>query len=343
MPSLLEIRNLEVHFPVGGGWLSAPRAVVHAVDGVSLHVRPGESVAVVGESGCGKTTLARAVLGLNQPTGGSIRFRDVDLLAARTAQQMRTCRREIQMIFQDPFDSLNPRKTVLQTLAQPLRIHRIVPRLQIRAEVIRLLDMVGLSPGESYLGRYPHQFSGGQRQRICIARAIALQPALVVADEAVSALDISIRAQILALLQKLQGELGLSYLFITHDLGVVRSFCERVVVMYLGHVVEEGPTEQIFQRPRHPYTIALLQACPLADPVVARKRAAAPLAGDIPSPISPPKACRFHTRCPMAQDICRAVAPPLVYCGGGQTSRCHFAGETGRWPLFDFGAAKATA
>ena len=343
MPPLLEIRDLEVRFPVGGGWFGRPRAVVHAVDGVDLHVNAGEIVAVVGESGCGKTTLARSVLGLNQPTGGAIRFRDASLLDVKTTQQMRDHRREIQMIFQDPFDSLNPRKTVLQTLAQPLRIHGIVPRNQIRAEVVRLLNMVGLSPGESYLSRYPHQFSGGQRQRICIARAIALRPSLIVADEAVSALDISIRAQILALLQQLQKELGLSYLFITHDLGVVRSFCERVVVMYLGHVVEEGPTEQIFQRPRHPYTVALLEACPLADPVVARRRTSAPLTGDIPSPISPPKACRFHTRCPMAQDICRTDAPPLVDCGGGQTSRCHFADEFERWPRFDFGATRVMA
>jgi oligopeptide/dipeptide ABC transporter ATP-binding protein len=343
VPPLLEIQNLEVHFPVGGGWFSGPRGVVHAVDGVDLHVNPGEIVAVVGESGCGKTTLARSVLGLNQPTGGTIRFRNANLLDAKTAQQMRGYRREIQMIFQDPFDSLNPRKTVLQTLAQPLRIHGIAPRNEIRAEVVRLLDMVGLSPGESYLGRYPHQFSGGQRQRICIARAIALRPLLIVADEAVSALDISIRAQILALLQRLKQELGLSYLFITHDLGVVRSFCERVVVMYLGHVVEQGPTEQIFRQPRHPYTIALLEACPLADPVIARKRTSAPLTGDIPSPISPPKACRFHTRCPMARDICRTEAPPLVDDGRGHISRCHFADEFERRPRFEFGASKVMA
>ena len=343
MSPLLEIKNLEVHFPVGGGWFSGPRAIVHAVDGVNLHVNSGEIVAVVGESGCGKTTLARAVLGLTTPTGGTIRFGGADIQAAKTAQEMRAYRRAIQMVFQDPFDSLNPRKTVLQTLSQPLRIHGVVPRGEIRAEVIRLLDMVGLSPGASYLGRYPHQFSGGQRQRICIARAIALRPSLIVADEAVSALDISIRAQILALLQKLRRDLGLSYLFITHDLGVVRSFCERVVVMYLGHVVEEGPTEQIFERPRHPYTTALLEACPLADPVIARKRTSAPLKGDIPSPIAPPKACRFHTRCHMAQEICSTVAPPIVDCGGGQRSRCHFAGDLERWPMFDFSASRAMA
>lgn len=343
MSALLEIQDLEVHFPVGGSWFGGPRAVVHAVDGVDLHVAPGEIVAVVGESGCGKTTLARSVLGLNRPTGGMIRFRGSNVLGAQSAQNMRAYRRAVQMIFQDPFDSLNPRKTVLQTLAQPLRIHGIVPRSEIRAEVIRLLDLVGLSPGESYLNRYPHQFSGGQRQRICIARAIALRPSLIVADEAVSALDISIRAQILALLQKLRTDLGLSYLFITHDLGVVRSFCERVVVMYLGHVVEEGPTEQIFERPRHPYTTALLEACPLADPVLARRRTSAPLTGDIPSPVAPPKACRFHTRCPMAQEICGTVAPPIVDCGNGQKSRCHFAGDLDRWPEFDFSGAKASA
>ena len=343
MPPLLEICGLEVRFSVGAGWFGAPRGFVHAVDGVDLHVDAGEIVAVVGESGCGKTTLARSVLGLNRPTAGSIRFRDADLLDSTRGCQVRPYRREIQMIFQDPFDSLNPRKTVLQTLAQPLRIHRVVPRRQIRNEVVRLLDMVGLSPGESYLSRYPHQFSGGQRQRICIARAIAVSPSLIIADEAVSALDISIRAQILTLLQKLRKELGLSYLFITHDLGVVRSLCERVVVMYLGQVVEEGPTERIFQRPQHPYTIALLEACPLADPVVARRRTPAPLIGDIPSPVSPPKGCRFHTRCPMAQGICRTEAPPVVDCGNGQASRCHFADELGRLPPFAFGATRSMA
>lgn len=337
MLPLLEIDDLKVHFPIGGSWLKAPRAVVHAVDGVSLQVMPGEAVAIVGESGCGKTTLARALLGLSQPTAGSIRFKGVDLSSLHAGARARSYRREIQMVFQDPFESLNPRKSVFQTLAQPLRIHKSVPRQEIRAEVVRLLDLVGLSPGENYLNRFPHQFSGGQRQRICIARSIAPKPSLIIADEAVSALDISIRAQILALMKKLQNELGLSYLFITHDLGVVRSFCDRVIVMYLGKVVEEGPTEQIFQRPRHPYTIGLLESCPLADPIVARRRSGYLLKGDMPSPISPPKACRFHTRCWMSQEICRTLAPPLINGGGGHSSRCHFAGESEKWPVYNFG------
>ncbi|MGE3064685.1 MAG: ABC transporter ATP-binding protein [Hyphomicrobiaceae bacterium] len=331
MPPLLDIEDLEVRFPVGGGWLRAPQAYVHAVSGVSLSVGDGEIVAVVGESGCGKTTLARTILGLATATGGSIRFDGHEVGGAAGKSRSGKDRREIQMVFQDPFDSLNPRKTIYQTLAQPLRIHRVVPRRELRAEVVRLLDMVGLSPGQAYLGRYPHQFSGGQRQRICIARALALRPRIVIADEAVSALDISIRAQILTLLKDLKDRHNLAYLFITHDLGVVRSFSDRVIVMYLGQVVEEGPTEAIFARPSHPYTLALLEASPIPDPERARQRRSPPLAGDIPSPISPPDGCRFHTRCPVARDICRTVPPPVVDAGGGQRSRCHFAAEAGTW------------
>jgi oligopeptide/dipeptide ABC transporter ATP-binding protein len=331
LPPLLDIEDLEVRFPVGGGWLRAPQAHVHAVSGVSLSVADGEIVAVVGESGCGKTTLARTVLGLTAATGGAIRFDGHEIGGAAGKSRSGQDRREIQMVFQDPFDSLNPRKTIYQTLAQPLRIHRVVPRRELRAEVIRLLDMVGLSPGQAYLGRYPHQFSGGQRQRICIARALALRPRIVIADEAVSALDISIRAQILTLLKDLKDQHNLAYLFITHDLGVVRSFSDRVVVMYLGQVVEEGPTEAIFARPSHPYTLALLEASPIPDPERARHRRIPPLAGDIPSPISPPGGCRFHTRCPVARDICRTVPPPVIDAGNGQHSRCHFSAEAGTW------------
>ena len=331
MRPLLEVRDLQVHFPVGGGLFRKPDRFVQAVNGVSLALAPGEVVAVVGESGCGKTTLARAVMGLAAPSAGSILFRGENL-ALHAAKAQRAYRRHVQMVFQDPFDSLNPRKTVFQTLAQPLRIHGIVPARELRREAVRLLDLVGLSPGAQYLDRFPHQFSGGQRQRICIARALAVRPSIIVADEAVSALDISIRAQILTLMKRLQAELGLAYLFITHDLGVVRSLCDRVLVMYLGQVVEEGPTEAIFDAPRHPYTAALLGSCPVPDPVAARARSAVPLAGDVPSPLDPPPGCRFHTRCPEVRDACRAVPPPPV-AFGGQTAHCHRARELRLAPL----------
>lgn len=330
MSALLEIRDLKVHFPIGGGLLHRPVGLVRAVDGVSLSIEEGEVVAVVGESGCGKTTLARSVLGLNSPTSGVIRFRGNDV-SVQSATRRSLYRRQVQMVFQDPFDSLNPRKTVLQTLAQPLRIHGIVPAQGLRAEAMRLLELVGLSPPGLYLDRYPHQFSGGQRQRICIARAIAVRPSLVVADEAVSALDISIRAQILTLMRRLQHELGLSYLFITHDLGVVRSLCDRVVVMYLGQVVEEGLTEDLFARPLHPYTNALLAACPLPDPARARARKRAPLSGDVPSPVDPPSGCRFHPRCPVARDICSREVPAARDFDREHRSACHYAHEADRW------------
>jgi len=327
---VLEVRELKVHFPVAGGWFQRETRVVHAVDGVSLAIHPGEVVAVVGESGCGKTTLARAVLGLVDATAGEFRVKGAPITALDAAS-LRAHRRRVQMVFQDPFDSLNPRKTILATLAQPLSIHGIVPAGEIRREAARLLDLVGLSPGEAFLDRYPHQFSGGQRQRVCIARAIAVRPELVVADEAVSALDISIRAQILTLLRRLKGEFGLSYLFITHDLGVPRSLCDRVVVMYLGRIVEEGPTERIFTAPGHPYTAALLASCPLPDPRLARARKAVTLSGDLPSPVSPPAGCRFHTRCPAAQPICGREVPPAIELGQGQRAHCHFAADAPRW------------
>jgi len=332
MRPLLEVSGLQVHFPVGGGFFRKPDRFVQAVNGVSLSLAPGEVVAVVGESGCGKTTLARAVMGLTPPTAGTILFRGENV-ALHSAEAQRAYRRHVQMVFQDPFDSLNPRKTVFQTLAQPLRIHGVVPSGELRAEAVRLLDLVGLSPGAHYLDRFPHQFSGGQRQRICIARALAVRPSIIVADEAVSALDISIRAQILTLMKRLQAELGLAYLFITHDLGVVRSLCDRVLVMYLGQVVEEGPTETIFDTPRHPYTAALLGSCPVPDPMAARARRAAPLAGDVPSPLNPPPGCRFHTRCPEAQAICRTAVPPALGFAAGQTAHCHRAGELTLRPL----------
>ncbi|MBI4183196.1 MAG: ABC transporter ATP-binding protein [Proteobacteria bacterium] len=329
---LLEVRNLRVHFPAGGGWVHRPRGVVRAVDGVSLSLEEGEILALVGESGCGKTTLGRAILGLVAPTSGAILFEGSEVTDLAPAER-RGYHRHVQMIFQDPFDSLNPRKTVLQTLAQPLRNHGLVPAREQRAAAAELLDHVGLSPGRAFLDRYPHQFSGGQRQRICIARALAVRPRIIVADEAVSALDISIRAQILKLLRKLQEEFQLSYLFITHDLGVVRSLCDRVAVMYLGRMVEEGATDSIFTLPRHPYTSALLAASPMVDPEAARRRTHIPLAGDVPSAMRPPPGCRFHPRCPIAATICREAEPPLLAFEGGRRSACHFAAEAPSWTL----------
>ena len=326
---LLEVQDLAVRFPVGRGWFGGGGRAVRALDGVSLAVDPGEIVAVVGESGCGKTTLARSILGLTTPSAGRVLLRGRPPEAAGNL----AWRRAVQMVFQDPFDSLNPRRTVLSTLARPLRIHRVVPEAEVRQEAARLLDLVGLSPGVAFLDRYPHQFSGGQRQRIGIARALAPRPEVIVADEAVSALDISIRAQILALMRNLRARLGVAWLFITHDLGVVRAVCDRVVVMYLGRVVEEGPTEAIFRRPRHPYTTALINACPVPDPVLARLPRVEPLGGDPPSPVSPPPGCRFHTRCPVARPVCGHQDPPLRPVGEGRRSACHFAEEAAAWPL----------
>jgi oligopeptide/dipeptide ABC transporter ATP-binding protein len=315
------VRGLRVDYAVRRGPFRT-NGKVRALDDVSLTLRAGEALAIVGESGCGKTTLARSVLGLAPRTAGEIVFMGQSVDPANAGLHYR---RNVQMVFQDPFDSLNPRKTIYRTLAQPLRIHGTVSPDGIRADVIRLLETVGLSPGESYLERFPHQFSGGQRQRIGIARAIAIKPRLIVCDEAVSALDISIRSQILALLRRLQRELDVAYLFITHDLAVVRSLCDRVAVMYLGQVVETGTTEEIFNKPAHPYTRALLDSSPIPDPGRARGRKHMPLSGDVPSPMNPPPGCRFHTRCPIAQDICRNVPPPFRQAGPTQRAACHFA------------------
>ncbi len=332
MTALLDIEGLEVRYEIGGGWFGRGGATVRAVAGVDLSVKPGEVLALVGESGSGKTTVARALVGLLRPAAGRIRFdgRDVDTL---DRDGRRVWRRGVQMVFQDPFDSLNPRKSVFATLAQPLRIHGIVPRSELRAEAARLLDRVGLSPGAAYLDRYPHQFSGGQRQRICIARAIAVRPRVIVADEPVSALDVSIRAQILTLFQGLSRDLGLASIFITHDLSVVRSLSDRVAVMYLGRIVEEGPTDAVFARPRHPYTAALLAASPIPDPVLARQLVRRPLGGDVPSPADPPSGCAFHPRCAYAADICRDVRPEATPQPTGGMSACHFADAADRWAV----------
>jgi oligopeptide/dipeptide ABC transporter ATP-binding protein len=331
MKTLLQIDGLKVHFPIGGGLFRRPQGYVHAVDDISVSLKPCEVVGLVGESGCGKTTVARAIMGLVEVTEGKILLDEKEISKVSGADR-REYYLQVQMVFQDPFDSLNPRKTIFQTLAQPLRIHNIVPPSQVRMETAQLLDRVGLSPGQAFLDRYPHQFSGGQRQRICIARAIAVRPHLVLADEALSALDISIRAQVLNLMRQLQAELDLAYLFITHDLGVVRSLCDRVLVMYLGQVVEEGESEEIFTLPRHPYTVALLAASPpLPDPMKARNRQKIVLGGDVPSPVDPPAGCRFHPRCPVAEDICGREVPSILNVDGGHRSACHFADEAEMW------------
>ena len=320
---LLAVRDLVVSYSVGGEALWRAQREITAVDGVSLEVRRGQVLALVGESGCGKTSLARAVSGLIAPRSGGV-FLDGQDVTGFPGSLGSQARAAVQMVFQDPFDSLNPRKTVYATLVQPLRIHGIVPAQGLRAEVLRLLGLVGLPA--TAMDRYPHEFSGGQRQRIGIARAIAPRPRLLIADEAVSALDVSIRAQLLALLARLKRELDLSVLFITHDLAVVRSFADRVAVMYLGRLVEEGPVERVFRSPLHPYTRALLAATPIADPARARSRRTEPLGGDVPSLHAIPSGCRFHPRCPIAIERCSREAPPRVADGAGGYAVCHLAG-----------------
>ena len=316
----LAVEDLAVTFFVPGSGLFAQRAPVRAVDGVSFHIDAGEVVALVGESGCGKTSLARAIAGLIKPSKGHVLLDGVEVTGF-PAHLPALARAAVQMVFQDPFESLNPRKTVLATLSQPLRLHRIVAADAMREEAVRLLRLTGLP--EDALERYPHEFSGGQRQRIGIARAIAPRPRLLIADEAVSALDISIRAQLLTLLAELKRELALSMLFITHDLGVVRSFADRVLVMYLGRVVEEGPTESVFAAPRHPYTQALLAATPIPDPVAARANKRIILGGDVPSPRAIPPGCRFHPRCPLAIARCAAEEPVRRLLAPGVAASCH--------------------
>jgi oligopeptide transport system ATP-binding protein len=318
---LLEVTDLVVHFPIKSGIIvDREVARVHAVDGVSFTLHEGETLGLVGESGCGKSTLCRAILQLVQPTSGSVRF-DGQELVGRSRRDLRPLRREMQMIFQDPFASLNPRKRVGQIVGDPLELHGLASGAELKRRVQELLDRVGLQ-AEHY-NRYPHEFSGGQRQRIGIARALALQPKLIIADEPVSALDVSVQAQIINLLEELQDEFGLSYLFVAHDLGVVRHVSDRVAVMYLGKIVENSDSDGLYDNPLHPYTNALLSAVPVPDPRknIARERIT--LEGDVPSPIDPPPGCRFHTRCGSATDVCRTEEPALTAHNDGHAVACH--------------------
>jgi len=317
---LIEVRHVKKYFPIRKGVLQREVARVHAVDDVSFVVREGETLGLVGESGCGKSTLGRTIVRLLEPTEGQILFREqpIEKLGTRS---LRPLRREMQMVFQDPYASLNPRKRVGSIIGDPLKIHSIGDKSSRKKQVEELLDTVGLSP--EHYNRFPHEFSGGQRQRIGIARALALRPKLVVADEPVSALDVSIQSQMLNLLEDLQNEFQLTYIFIAHDLGVVRHVSDRIAVMYLGKLVELSPAEELYQRPIMPYTEALLSAVPIPDPDLARKRERIVLEGDVPSPINPPSGCRFHPRCRYATAICKEVEPPLADYGNGHLAACH--------------------
>ena len=318
---LLRAEHVTKYFPIRSGvLLQREVARVHAVDDVSLELRAGETLGLVGESGCGKSTLARCLARLYPLTSGSVVFEGQDI-STLSRRELRPVRRELQMVFQDPYASLNPRKRVGEILSDPLRIHKRGNRDQVKRRVRELLELVGLSP--EHINRYPHEFSGGQRQRIGVARALALHPRLIIADEPVSALDVSIRAQVINLLDDLQDELHLTYIFIAHDLGVVRHVSDRIAVMYLGKIVEVSPAEELYQRPIHPYTEALLSAVPIPDPDLSDRRAQIVLEGDVPSPIVPPSGCRFHPRCRYATKICAQQEPPLAEYGGGHLAACH--------------------
>lgn len=319
---LLKVENLKMHFPIKGGLFGRTVNYVKAVDDISFSVQEGETVSIVGESGCGKSTTGRAILRLEEPTSGRIEFDGKNLLSL-SKKELRKKRKDMQIIFQDPYASLNPRQTVSRILEEALDIQNIVPKDQRKERALELLETVGIARYQA--DRYPHEFSGGQRQRIGIARALAVNPKLIICDEAVSALDVSIQAQILNLLKRLQRDFKLTYLFISHDLGVVRHVSDRIIVMYLGKIVEIGDKHSIFENPKHPYTQALLSSIPVPDPDRVRQRIV--LKGDVPSPINPPTGCRFHTRCPFATDLCREREPELRSVGDmktGHQAACHF-------------------
>jgi oligopeptide/dipeptide ABC transporter ATP-binding protein len=320
---LLEIEDLKVHFPLRRGIFGKPSGAVRAVDGVTLSMARGETLGLVGESGCGKSTLGNAILRVVEPTSGAIRLAGIDL-ARLEGEELRQARRRAQMVFQDPFASLDPRMRIGDSIGEPLLVHGLAHGEELRARVGELLSRVGLEP--VHAARYPHEFSGGQRQRIVIARALALSPDLVICDEPVSALDVSVRGQILNLLLELQRGLGTAFLFVSHDLSVVRHVSDRIAVMYLGRIVELAERDALFRKPRHPYTEALISAIPLPDPPAQRARRRIILSGEIPSPARPPSGCTFHTRCPMATARCRVEVPALLPREGGALVACHEAG-----------------
>ena len=318
---LLDVRGLQMHFPVSKGVIFQSKVgEIKAVDGVSFQIMRGETLGLVGESGCGKTTIGRCILQLLKPTGGEVRFRGENLTQL-SGKEMRPLRKELQVIFQDPYGSLNPRMTVGSIVEEPLIIHKIGDRNERRNRVQELFEVVGLNP--NMMDRYPYEFSGGQRQRIGIARALAVNPTFIVCDEPVSALDVSIQAQVINLLRSLQERFDLTYLFIAHDLSVVRHISDRVAVMYLGKIVEITGRDELYRDPKHPYTRALLSAVPIPDPVVEASRERIILTGDVPSPIDPPKGCSFHPRCPFAMDVCREITPVLKQTTQGHSVACH--------------------
>jgi oligopeptide transport system ATP-binding protein len=328
--NLVEIENLKVYFPIRAGIFKTVQGTVKAVDDVTFEVRRGETLGLVGESGCGKSTTGRAMIRLREPTAGSVKFDGVELTTLKSGP-LRQLRRRMQIIFQDPYGSLDPRMTVGAIISEPLDTHRLAKGEEKRARVAELLKMVGLDP--SYVNRYPHEFSGGQRQRIGVARALAVEPEFIVCDEPISALDVSIQAQVLNLLTDLRDRLGLTYLFIAHDLSVVKHISDRVAVMYLGKIVEIGPPDTIYAGPGHPYTRALLSAVPVPDPHMERKRRRVILTGDVPSPANPPAGCRFHTRCWLYERLgkpenCRTIDPPLREVGPDQLAACHYAEDS---------------
>jgi oligopeptide transport system ATP-binding protein len=320
--TLLRVEGLKMHFPIKRGVFQRTVGYVHAVDGISFDIRPGETLGLVGESGCGKSTTGRTILQLYKPTAGDVYFGDTNLTKIK-GEELRMLRRKMQMIFQDPYASLNPRMTVEEIVGEPLIVHNLAKGREVRDRVKELLGLVGLNP--AYVDRYPHEFSGGQRQRIGVARALSLQPDLIICDEPISALDVSIQAQVVNLLEDLQEQFGLTYLFIAHDLSMVRHISNRVAVMYLGVIMELAERREVYQHPLHPYTQALLSAVPIPDPVVEETRQRMILTGDVPSPINPPSGCRFRTRCPIATEHCAEEQPEFREAMPDHFVACHYA------------------